>query len=95
RRPDFARVVMAVGSKADPKKEAEKVVYAGDCNHGGSTIVEAVASGKNAANELHAAITGEVDETACPVSRLVTYKAKSCAVVEGVDQRDGQNGGKE
>ncbi len=91
KRPDFARVVMAVGSKADPKKEAERVVYAGDCNHGGSTIVEAVASGKNAANELHAAITGEVDETACPVSRLVTYKAKSCAVVEGVDRQDNES----
>ncbi|MBR4126017.1 MAG: FAD-dependent oxidoreductase [Alphaproteobacteria bacterium] len=82
KRPGFAHVVMAVGSIADPKTEAEKVLYAGDCSHGGSTIVEAVASGKNAANELHAAITGEVEETVCPVSRTVTYKAKSCAVIE-------------
>ena len=82
KRPGFAHVIMAVGSIADPKTEAEKVLYAGDCSHGGSTIVEAVASGKNAANELHAAITGEVQETVCPVSRTVTYKAKSCAVIE-------------
>lgn len=86
KRPDFAHVIMAVGSKADPKTEAEKVIYAGDCNHGGSTIVEAVASGKNAANELHAAITGEVQETVCPVSKVVSYKAKSCTVVEGVEK---------
>jgi dihydropyrimidine dehydrogenase (NAD+) subunit PreT len=87
KRPGFTHIVMAVGSKADPKTEAEKVVYAGDCNHGGSTIVEAVASGKNAANELHAAITGEVQETVCPVSKVVTYKAKSCTVVEGVEKK--------
>lgn len=86
RRPDFALVIMAVGSKADPKKEAERVIYAGDCNHGGSTIVEAVASGKNAANELHAALTGELQETVCPVSEIVSYKAKSCTVIEGVEK---------
>lgn len=84
KRPDFKLVVMAVGSKADPKTEAAKVIYAGDCNHGGSTIVEAVASGKNAANELHASLTGEVQETVCPVSKIVTYKAKSCTIIEGV-----------
>ncbi|MBR1778418.1 MAG: FAD-dependent oxidoreductase [Alphaproteobacteria bacterium] len=88
KRPGFAHVIMAVGSIADPKTEAEKVIYAGDCSHGGSTIVEAVASGKNAANELHAAITGEIEEAVCPVSRIVTYKAKSCTVVEGVEKHE-------
>ncbi|MBO4520139.1 MAG: FAD-dependent oxidoreductase [Alphaproteobacteria bacterium] len=86
KRPGFAHVIMAVGSIADPKTEAEKVLYAGDCSHGGSTIVEAVASGKNAANELHAAITGEIEEAVCPISRNVTYKAKSCTVIEGVEK---------
>ncbi len=38
KRPDFAHVIMAVGSKADPKTEAAKVVYAGDCNHGGQRL---------------------------------------------------------
>ena len=88
KRPGFAHVIMAVGSIADPKTEAEKVLYAGDCSHGGSTIVEAVASGKNAANELHAAITGEIDEAVCPVSKIVSYKAKSCTVVEGIGKED-------
>lgn len=70
--------------RADPKTEAAKVLYAGDCNHGGATIVEAVASGKNAANELHAFLTGEMQETVCPVSKIVTYKTKSCTIIEGV-----------
>ncbi len=87
KRPDFAHVVMAVGAKADPKTEVEKVIYAGDAAHGGSTIVEAVASGKNAANELHAMISGEIEEIACPVSKVVTYKAKSCTIVEGVEKK--------
>ena len=88
KRPGFAYVIMAVGSVADPKTEAEKVLYAGDCSHGGSTIVEAVASGKNAANELHATLTGEIEEAVCPISRTVTYKAKSCTVIEGVEKTE-------
>lgn len=86
KRPDFSLVVMAVGSRADPKLQAERVIYAGDCSHGGSTIVEAVASGKNAAEELLAALTGEVSDAVCPVSRKVTVKAKSCAVLPGVEK---------
>ncbi|MCQ2914212.1 MAG: FAD-dependent oxidoreductase [Alphaproteobacteria bacterium] len=86
KRPDFDLVVMAVGSKADPMKRVEKVLYAGDCNHGGSTIVECVASGKNAANELHATLSGEVDESVCPVSKVVSYKAKSCQAINAFNQ---------
>lgn len=86
KRKGFSLVVMAVGSRGDPKQESERVIYAGDCDHGGSTIVEAVASGKNAANAIHGVITGVVEEIACPVSRVVSYKAKSCAVADGLEK---------
>lgn len=87
KRPGFTHVVMAVGSKGDPKQASERVIYAGDCDHGGSTIVEAVASGKNAANAIHGVITGEVEEIACPVSKVVSYKAKSCTVADGLETK--------
>lgn len=84
-RPDFKYVVMAVGAHADPKKQMERVIYAGDCDHGGSTVVEAVASGKNAAYQLHTVLTGETEEVFCPINKDVEYKAKSCTVAEGLD----------
>ena len=84
-RPGFAHIVMAVGSVADPKQQISRVVYAGDCDHGVSTVVEAVASAKNAANQLHTVLTGEIEDVFCPVNKDVTYKAKSCAVAEGID----------
>lgn len=84
-RPDFTYVVMAVGAHADPKMQTERVLYAGDCDHGGSTVVEAVASGKNAAERLHTTLTGEMQEIFCPVTKGVEYKAKSCSVALGID----------
>ncbi len=52
-RPDFALIVLALGSKCgEDLLENERIVYAGDCLNGGSTAVEAVASGKNAAQKL-------------------------------------------
>ena len=50
--PDFDLIITAIGSKADPKINDERIIYAGDCKHGGSTIVEAVASGRDAARVL-------------------------------------------
>lgn len=82
KRPDFDLIIMAVGSKADPQKQMSKIIYAGDCVHGASTVVEAVASGKNAANEMHSLLTGQVEETVCPVSKVVSYKAKSCTTLD-------------
>lgn len=82
KRPDFDLIIMAVGSKADPQKQMSKVIYAGDCVHGASTVVEAVASGKNAANEMHSLLTGQVEETVCPISKVVSYKAKSCTTLD-------------
>lgn len=53
RRPDFALIIKAVGSFAPRREDSDYVIYAGDCKHGGSTIVEALASGKDAALLLH------------------------------------------
>ena len=47
--PGFSLIVTAIGSRADPKVNDERIIYAGDCKHGGSTIVEALASGRDAA----------------------------------------------
>ncbi len=51
-RPDFRHIIMAVGGRAVRKADEENLVYAGDCVCGGSTVVEAVASGKAAAEKL-------------------------------------------
>lgn len=47
--PGYDLVIKAVGSWADPKVEDSRIIYAGDCKNGGSTIVEALASGRAAA----------------------------------------------
>lgn len=52
-RSDFRLVILALGGKKINSVEVvNNVVYAGDCINGGTTAVEAVASGKNAADEL-------------------------------------------
>lgn len=53
KRPDFALVIKAIGSFAPHREDSDYIIYAGDCKHGGSTIVEALASGKDAARLLH------------------------------------------
>ena len=47
-------IIKAIGSVADKPIEHEKIIYAGDCKIGGSTVVEAIASGIDAAKMLHA-----------------------------------------
>lgn len=49
----FSTVVRAIGSKAETPIKHEKIVYAGDCKTGGSTVVEALASGIEAATIIH------------------------------------------
>lgn len=51
-RPGFSLIVKAIGSYADAKSDSDKIIYAGDCKHGGSTVVEAIASGREAAARL-------------------------------------------
>ena len=48
---DLDLVVLAMGAQADVSAD-ERVVYAGECSGGPSTVVEAVASGKTAAGRL-------------------------------------------
>jgi len=48
----FDLIITAIGSSADPKVNDNRIIYAGDCKHGGSTIVEALASGRDAARLL-------------------------------------------
>ncbi|MBQ9817589.1 MAG: FAD-dependent oxidoreductase [Proteobacteria bacterium] len=55
--PYFDLVIRAIGSRADEKNESiPTLIYAGDCKTGGSTIVEAIASGKNAAEAMIATV---------------------------------------
>ncbi len=54
-RTDFDTVVMAIGMRSYiAREQADGLFYAGDISNGPSTVVEAVASGKNAALEIHA-----------------------------------------
>lgn len=51
--PYFDLIIRAVGSRSDTKSDDNaKLVYAGDCKTGGSTIVEAISSGRKAAQEI-------------------------------------------
>lgn len=49
---NFALVITAIGSRALPKEKDERIVYAGDCLTGGSTLVEALASGRQTAKQV-------------------------------------------
>ena len=59
KRSNFDLVIKAIGSKSDKHIDHEFIVYAGDCKIGGSTIVEAVASGIDSAKIMHNKIEGE------------------------------------
>lgn len=52
KRPDFSLIVKAIGSSAPHFEDTDRIIYAGDCKTGGSTIVEALASGKSAAEKI-------------------------------------------
>ena len=52
-RSDFALIILALGStRAEEMQQAENIFYAGDFVGGGSTAVEALASGKQIAQEV-------------------------------------------
>ncbi len=59
KRSDFKYVVMAIGSRANEQIQHEKIIYAGDCCHGSSTVVEAIVSGKSAGDKLDALLNGK------------------------------------
>jgi dihydropyrimidine dehydrogenase (NAD+) subunit PreT len=59
-RADFNAVVVAIGMRSEmPKQALEGLFYAGDMLTGPKTVVQAVASGKNAALEMDAYINGK------------------------------------
>jgi NADPH-dependent glutamate synthase beta subunit-like oxidoreductase/dihydroorotate dehydrogenase len=54
-RGDIGAVIVAIGARSGLGRTArEGLFYAGDCDHGPSTVVEAAASGKNVALRVHA-----------------------------------------
>ncbi len=54
-RTDFSTVIVAIGMRSTlPREQAEGLFYAGDMLTGPKTVVQAVASGKNAALEIDA-----------------------------------------
>ncbi len=53
KRRDVEALIVAIGARADIQRiEDPRVFYAGDCVNGPTTVVEAVAAGKNAAQEV-------------------------------------------
>ena len=64
KRGKFDLIVKAIGSIADTPVEHEKIIYAGDCKIGGSTVVEAIASGIDAAKILHSRLIDEEKDIA-------------------------------
>jgi len=57
-RTDFNAVIIAIGMRAAmPKDSVDGIFYAGDILTGPATVVEATASGKNAALQVHAYLT--------------------------------------
>lgn len=59
-RPGFDCVIMAIGTRwKGARNRSNKLYYAGDCVLGSGTVVEAVASGKNAALEIDLALNGK------------------------------------
>lgn len=52
-RGGYAYIIKAIGSHADKFAEDERIFYAGDCKNGGSTIVEAIASGQQTAQKVY------------------------------------------
>ncbi|MBR1648151.1 MAG: FAD-dependent oxidoreductase [Alphaproteobacteria bacterium] len=58
-RPDFDIVIKAIGSSSPHFEDSDRIVYAGDCKTGGSTLVEALASGIEAAQKISALLLKE------------------------------------
>ena len=55
KRNEFAQVIYAIGNRSSVKVEnGDNIFTAGDCKNGPTTVVEAVASGKNTALEVDA-----------------------------------------
>ena len=76
-RKDISDVIIAIGNKPEFEKiDDPKIFYAGDYENGPTTVVEAVAAGKNAALEIDAFLSGEEKPD-------ITKKVKSIAILPG------------
>lgn len=60
-RSTFDEVIIAIGNRPQwtPNHKNDTIIYSGDMLNGPTTVVEAVASGKNAAARLHAILQGK------------------------------------
>jgi NADPH-dependent glutamate synthase beta subunit-like oxidoreductase/dihydroorotate dehydrogenase/Pyruvate/2-oxoacid:ferredoxin oxidoreductase delta subunit len=59
-RADFSAVIVAIGMRATlPHQQVDGIFYAGDISTGPTTVVQAVASGKNTALEIDAFLKGK------------------------------------
>ena len=74
-------VIIAIGNRAEaPRIKKEGIFYAGDAILGPSTVVESVASGKNAADEIAAHLEGKEPTE-------IKDRAKSLSVLPGYNYR--------
>jgi NADPH-dependent glutamate synthase beta subunit-like oxidoreductase/Pyruvate/2-oxoacid:ferredoxin oxidoreductase delta subunit len=65
-RRDLDSAILAIGAKPGMRCERHpRIVYAGDLDTGPTSVVEALASGKRAALEVHQMLAG-VEEASCP-----------------------------
>ena len=80
-RPDVDFVIVAAGARSSiERKSSKRVFYAGDSMNGPTTVVEAVAAGKNAAQEIDAFVFGRSSKQLRPKNDPAT---KSRAVLPG------------
>ena len=82
-RVDIDQVVLAIGLRPGfPKVDNDKVIYAGDCAEGPTTVVEASAAGKNAAEVVQALFDGA---TAPTFTRTEAGRVKGKLQIPGYD----------
>jgi len=84
-RRDVSHVLLSIGLRCElPRVAHERVFYAGDCAEGPTTVVEAVAAGKNAAQEVLALLNAEARPE---FPRLPTGRVKSRLPLPGYNAR--------
>lgn len=85
-RPGYSLVILAIGNRSPELHPARGIFYAGDCEHGASTVVEAVASGKNAALAIDLFLDPDADDITVAAARRpgTRSKIKSRASIAGI-----------
>ena len=77
KRNDISKVIIAIGNKPEFQRvDNPNIFYAGDYENGPTTVVEAVAAGKNIALEIHSYLSGEEKPD-------ITEKVKSIDALPG------------